>query len=274
MKEDETKKIFVETTEIKKKNDSFQDTFSTIYSNILIFSIGIEHLGEESLLLNKHLLKTLCSDLVVLIIQNQATQAFVATEKDQPFDKNALISKLPQEIGKEIKKLNDTLTGKSVSEFLEELEKCAEVCDFMLKKLDKRSEKNLLQVHHLALIEQLKKEDNPATVFHLVVILCYLRSFGVMLSAPPRALSSIMEKIKDQIPSKAFAILSGYQQLVVDFVLKNTNNGKAESDSPLMQQMNDIKNIILNVEVNELVERKEIGSKKRIEEEKKIFKKK
>lgn len=71
---------------------------------------------DEEVLLEKHLLKTHCKDLVNMILENQAMFHFLNIPKvETPADRAKVLSQLPSNEVKSFQKLIDTLTGKVTS---------------------------------------------------------------------------------------------------------------------------------------------------------------
>lgn len=79
--------------ETKQKKNTFEDDLNTLYSNILLFQKSIQELkgdlvyilivAEDEANLEKHLLKTLCTDLTNLIICNQAEYNMVTVDSNK-----------------------------------------------------------------------------------------------------------------------------------------------------------------------------------------------
>lgn len=80
--------------ETKQKKNTFEEDLNTLYSNILLFQKSIQELkgseyslffilAEDEANLEKHLLKTLCTDLTNLIISNQAEYNMVTVDSNK-----------------------------------------------------------------------------------------------------------------------------------------------------------------------------------------------
>lgn len=51
-------------------------------------------------------------------------------------------------------------------------------------------------MHRQTFMDQLTTETNPAAVFHLVVVVLYLKKFGVVVHAAGRSVPVIFNKLK------------------------------------------------------------------------------
>jgi len=242
IKEEASRSVFVDNPETRQKNNSFEEDSNTIYSNIQLFQKAIEILPEEQLALEKHLLKTLCNDLVNYILANQAMHHCISVKEIKtPSDQSEVLTHLPSQVSTPLSKLIKTLTGKSVNDFILQLEVVADICQLRFKQLDKKSERQLLFTHRQMLLDQLAKETNPATSFHLVVVLLFAKKFSVVAHVPGRAISSILTKLKPAVPSDVFALLTEFQTLVIQFL----TSSNPQIQSQLEMKMPALKELVL-----------------------------
>ncbi len=255
IKEQALRSIFVGNQEVKQKKTSVQDEINTLYANIQLFSKGIQAIapgtstgqhnidyvkGDEAL--EKHLLKTLCTDLVNRILIAQATQHMIKVDKvSTPSEQSALVTKLPSQISKLLVKVIQALNGKSTEAFLKELDTAADALELFLKPLDKKSEKQLVLAHRQALLDQLVNEENPATALQLVCVILYLKKQNVVLHAPGRSVPMILTKLKELIPPATSTQLTEFQQLVVKFLTAPDDQVKAA----LKNKIQGLKAIVL-----------------------------
>ncbi|OXB59174.1 hypothetical protein ASZ78_009260 [Callipepla squamata] len=120
--------------------------------------------------LAKHLLKTVCTDITNLIFNFLASDSMMTTENYSAVTsevRTKILSKLPEGTKGPLTKLHTSLNGKSLEDFLSYLDTAADICDIMVKKGDKKKERQVLFQHRQALIEQLKVTEDPALVLHL-----------------------------------------------------------------------------------------------------------
>lgn len=243
IREEASRAVFkVDASQLKKQNESFQEQANTLYNNIQIFQKAIETLPEEETNLEKHLLKTLCSQLVNKIILNQA-QHFMITvkETDSSVDQAAIISQLPKPIAEPLTKLTKTLTGKSIKDFFSQLDLVGDSSQLRLKPLDKKLEKQLLITHRQTMMDQLINETNPATCFHLVVVLLYLKKFNVVVHVPGKTIATLVSKLKEVITPEIYSQLTNFQASVIQYL----TNKNPSLEQELQENTPKLKEIVL-----------------------------
>lgn len=153
-----------------------------------------------------------------------------------------------------------------------ELEPVADKCQLQLRPLDKKREKyvpnivclfvfffeslivvfilhrQLLFTHRQAFMDQLTTETNPATAFHLVVVLLYLKKNNAVVHAPGRSVATILAKLKPDLPPATFNLLSELQGKVVKYLTDKQNNpaGVSEVETELTARLAELKALVLN----------------------------
>ncbi|XP_065257312.1 E3 UFM1-protein ligase 1 [Emys orbicularis] len=196
-----------------------QEEVSNLYNNIRLFEKGTKHFTDETQTnLAKHMLKTVCTDITNLIFNFLATDLMIASEDCTAITsevRKKILGKLPEETRGPLTKLHTSLNGKSLEDFLLYLDSSADACDIMVKKGDKKKERQILFQHRQALIEQLKVTEDPALVLHLTSILLFQFSTQCMLHAPGRCVPQIISFLTTKIPEDQHSLLVKYQGLVV-----------------------------------------------------------
>ncbi|PRP85355.1 E3 UFM1-protein ligase 1-like [Planoprotostelium fungivorum] len=240
----------------KTKGTNIRADMSTLYSNILLFQKGIEALAlefspkttEDSSVLEKYLLKTLCTEYHRLLILSEASQHFIQlnSELRTPAEITKALSQLPPAVSSPLQKIGTTLNDKSSIKFNEALESAAERLELQLRPLDKKQEKTLLSTHRATLMQQLDSEENPATTLQLVVVLLFLKKKNCVIHIPGRSISSVLSKLKDDLPAPVFSQLSAYQVDVVKFLNAEKQALDEETQSRLMQGMAPLKDLVLS----------------------------
>ncbi len=91
-------------------------------------------------------------------------------------------------------------------------------------------------------MDQLVTETNPATVFHLVLVLLYLKKNNVVIHAPGRSLAPILAKLKGDIPPTTFSLLNDFQTKVIKYLTDKTS----ELENELVARLPELKAIVLN----------------------------
>ncbi|KAM9382114.1 E3 UFM1-protein ligase 1 isoform 3-T3 [Phaethornis superciliosus] len=203
-----------------------QEEFSNLYNNIRLFEKGTKHFTDEAQNnLAKHLLKTVCTDITNLIFNFLASDSMMTTENYAAITSEVrmkILGKLPEETKEPLIKLHTSLNGKSVEDFLSCLDSAVDICGIMVKKGDKKKERQVLFQHRQALTEQLKVTEDPALVLHLTSVLLFQFSTHCMLHAPGRSVPQIIHFLSGKIPEDQHALLVKYQGLVVKQLISQT----------------------------------------------------
>ncbi|KAH1173485.1 E3 UFM1-protein ligase 1 [Mauremys mutica] len=213
-----------------------QEEVSNLYNNIRLFEKGTKHFTDETQTsLAKHMLKTVCTDITNLIFNFLATDLMMASEDCTAITsevRKKILGKLPEETRGPLTKLHTSLNGKSLEDFLLCLDSSADACDIMVKKGDKKKERQILFQHRQALIEQLKVTEDPALVLHLTSILLFQFSTQCMLHAPGRCVPQIISFLTTKIPEDQHSLLVKYQGLVVkQLISQNYKIGQGDDDT-------------------------------------------
>lgn len=237
-----------------------QEEMNTLYTNIRALEKGIKHFSDDSQLhIVKHVLKSVCTDLTNTLIHFLSADHMVNIDNSSaltPEMRLKILSKLPDETKTPLMKLNSSLNGKSIEEFLCSVEAAAEECGVLLKKGDKKREKQVLLVHKNSLMEQLKTADDEALVLHLCVLLLFQQHLNCMLLAPGRCVSNIIYTLQSKIPQDQYVLLSRYHSLVVKRLVEkkaepasgdgDDDDGSADDVKELQTLTNDVKNLVLS----------------------------
>ncbi|XP_031549985.1 E3 UFM1-protein ligase 1 homolog, partial [Actinia tenebrosa] len=132
-----------------------------------------------------------------------------------------------------------------------------DLCEFMIKKLDKKKEKQLAIEHRAALQEQLRQEDEPAMALHLVTVLLFQHFTSVPIHAPGRCVPQIISFLASHLTPEQQETLTRYQSLVVKRltggpVTDESEPGEEEAceksaGALLEEKLQEIKNMALNI---------------------------
>uniref|UniRef100_A0A8C9ZTT7 E3 UFM1-protein ligase 1 n=1 Tax=Sander lucioperca TaxID=283035 RepID=A0A8C9ZTT7_SANLU len=189
----------------KKSMKDLQEEISSLYNNIRLFEKGCKFFSDDTQVhIAKHILKTLCSDVTNILVNFLAADLMMSVENPSTITNEVrvkILGKLSEETKGPLMKLHNCLNGKTIEDFLTNIEICAEVCGFMLKKADKKKERQALFVHRQALSEQLKETEDPALVLHLASVLLFQGSTHSMLHAPGRCVPQIIGTLTGRIPT-------------------------------------------------------------------------
>ena len=136
-----------------------------------------------------------------------------------------IINELPKEISESGLKIHKSLAGSSVTEFLTVLESHLVVfCDVMLKKQDKKKDRQILFGHRQSLLEQLGSCSDPALTLHLAVLCIFYHVHGSMLHASGKFVPMIVEHLgsrTESLSSEQISQLEEQQKLVIASLNKN-----------------------------------------------------
>eukprot|EP00731_Ephydatia_muelleri_P001090 Em0001g1090a len=128
-------------------------------------------------------------------------------------------------------KLDKQKLDTDIEEFLKQFEALCEeeFCGLMLKKLDKKKERQLLFSHHQSLLATLKEEKEPAMALHLITVFLFQRCTSCIIHAPGRLVPNIISFLAKHMNDTEYAKLSEYQRLVM---LHLRLTSEAKQDDP------------------------------------------
>ncbi|XP_035630532.1 E3 UFM1-protein ligase 1-like [Oncorhynchus keta] len=224
----------VSTTGVTKKRSvkDFQEELSNLYNNIRLFEKGTKLFSDETqVLIAKHVLKTVCTDVTNILVNFMAAELMMSAENPSSITNEVrvkILGKLPEETKGPLMKVHNSLNGKTIEDFLTNIETAVDVCGFMLKKGDKKRERQALFLHRQALIEQLKDTEDPALILHLTSVLLFQASTHCMLHAPGRCVPQIIGTLVGRISEEQHRLLTGYQALVVKQLVSQSQGKKQE----------------------------------------------
>ncbi|XP_014833745.1 PREDICTED: E3 UFM1-protein ligase 1 [Poecilia mexicana] len=219
----------------KKSMKDLQEEISNLYNNIRLFERGTKLFSDETQIqITKHILKTLCTDVTNILVNFLAADLMMSVDNPSTITTEVrvkMLGKLSEETRGPLMKLHNCLNGKTMEDFLSSLEDSAEVCGFMLKKGDKKKERQAQFLHRQALTEQLKEAEDPALVLHLTSVLLFQASTHCMLHVPGRCVPQVIGILTGRIPPEQQQLLSAYQGLVVkQLVCQNQSRKQEEED--------------------------------------------
>lgn len=223
----------------KRTIKDFQEEMSHLYNNIRLFEKGMKSFADDTqAALAKHLLKTLCTDITNLVFNFLASDLMLAVDDPTTITsevRKKILSKLSEETKAPLTKLHSSLNEKSIEDFLSCLDSATEACDVMIKRGDKKRERQILFQHRQALAEQLKVTDDPALILHLTSVLMFQFTTHNMLHAPGRCVPQIIAFLNHKIPEDQHALLVRYQDLVVK-QLVNQSKSTGQREDPLNEE--------------------------------------
>ncbi|KAK3768113.1 hypothetical protein RRG08_004654 [Elysia crispata] len=243
----------------KKTAQEIQDKVNGLWTNAHLFEKGIKLFEDPTQgLLIKHLLKTVCSDLANTVVIALASDNMVnlPTESDEQLSAEArlrFIGTLPRQVQEPLSKLHVSLNGASLEDFFQQTELLCgpSYLGILLKKADKKRERQLVFNHRHSLSEQLKAERDPAMTLHLAVVLLFQTLTQCMLHCPGRLVPTVLTYVAGLMEEEALADLTAMQNLVVQLMkLKadpiNTEEEEAEVTTQMNELLDKVKAVALN----------------------------
>ncbi|XP_058939146.1 E3 UFM1-protein ligase 1 isoform X2 [Kogia breviceps] len=234
-----------------------QEEVSNLYNNIRLFEKGMKFFTDDTqAALTKHLLKTVCTDVTNLIFNFLAAELMMAVDNPATITsevRKKILSKLSEETKVALTKLHSSLNEKSIEDFLSCLDSAAEACDIMVKRGDKKRERQILFQHRQALAEQLKVTEDPALILHLTSVLLFQFSTHSMLHAPGRCVPQIIAFLNSKIPEVQHTLLVKYQGLVIKHLVSQ-NKKTGQGEDPLSDELDKEQEDIISMTRKELQE--------------------
>ncbi|XP_023829286.1 E3 UFM1-protein ligase 1 isoform X1 [Salvelinus sp. IW2-2015] len=227
------------TTGVTKKRSvkDFQEELSNLYNNIRLFEKGTKLFSDETQVhIAKYVLKTVCTDVTNILVNFMAAELMMSAENPNSITNEVrvkILGMFPVETKGPLMKVHNSLNGKTIEDFVTNIEMAVEVCGFMLKKGDKKRERQALFLHRQALIEQLKETEDPALILHLTSVLLFQASTHCMLHAPGRCVPQIIGTLVGRVSEEQHRLLTGYQGLVVKrLVIQSQGKKQGEGENP------------------------------------------
>ncbi|XP_049529197.1 E3 UFM1-protein ligase 1-like [Dermacentor silvarum] len=235
----------------RKTFAELQEKVSSLLLSIQQFDRGIKALPAAEELqsqLAKHLLRTLCSDLVNLVVSYLAAEH--AKEAETPTSmapevRQKLIQKLPGDVKGPVLKLHQSLSAKTLEDFLADVDVVLGpgVCDMIIRS-DKKKERQWLLSHRQALLSQLSEAEDAALCLHLAVLLVAQAQIQKALHASGRFVPQILSALRTQLTPDTFAVLHQAQELVMrHLTLDDSSNEKESVTSALKELVPKLKEI-------------------------------
>ncbi|KAK3742853.1 hypothetical protein QZH41_015373, partial [Actinostola sp. cb2023] len=130
----------------RKSHAEVQEKVNTLWCSAKVFEKGIQLFDDDvQVHLSRHLLRTVCTDIANLAVNMLAADHMLAVTDETtltPENRMKIITKMPEQIKAPLIKLNSSLNGKETSEFFNQFDVVSGpgLCEFMIKKLDKKKE--------------------------------------------------------------------------------------------------------------------------------------
>ena len=175
---------------------------------------------ETRAALARHLLRDAGQEAVNEMVLYVAEENLVKVDTSRELtadSRTKVIAQLPKEIAEAATKVHRAALGASVTDFLAALEgQVAPLADVLLKKPDKKKERQLLFGHRQSLLEKVAGEGDAALLLHLAVLALFHQVHGAMLQASGKFVPTIIEHLgKHGLTGEQVEVLTRHQGLVV-----------------------------------------------------------
>ncbi|XP_061176553.1 E3 UFM1-protein ligase 1-like [Saccostrea echinata] len=234
----------------KKTHSDLQEKITGLWTNVLLFEKGAKCFQEETEVLIKHLLKTVCTDITNVVVNVLMHDHMLSKSEEEetltPESRAKYISKLPESVQQCATKLNSSLNGKSLDEFYKQLEVLCgpEHLGILLRKPDKRKERQLIFNHRQALVEQLSTETDPAMLLHLSVVILFQTFTSNIVHAPGKCVPQIITFLKQHLAPESHELLVQMQDLVIQ-QMKLQSEDKDMSE--VMEELKKLKPQVVDI---------------------------
>ncbi|XP_050077046.1 E3 UFM1-protein ligase 1 homolog [Anopheles maculipalpis] len=241
----------------RQTHASIQEKLNTLYNDIRLYEKGLKLFPTDVQgQLLKYLLKTfgtdICNEICLYVaaecnLNTNFTGALTAEQR----------TKIANDSGAEYRAPLQTLcksvtTSESVEDFLEKTEKTMQACSMMLKKIDKKKDRNLILCHKHGLLEQLTNCTDPALVLHLAVLIIFTISTQTMLHASGRHVSAILSFLQTVLTAEDSKTFNNYHDLVLKLLSTenvNSEEGKANAEE-ITKQLGELTPVVKSIATN------------------------
>jgi len=226
----------------RRTHGDLVEKVNTLYTTIRLGEKGIAEFSKEDhrVALSRHLLKTYGSEVVNDMFLYVAEENLVKVSSEKELTSEArvkIINELPKEISESALKIHKAVNGNSVTDFLVVLESQVSIlCDVMLKKPDKKKDRQILFGHRQSLLEQLNSCLDPALTLHLAVLAVFQHCHGSLLHASGKFVPFLIEHLGDQLTSEQMDVLTNQQKLVLASMSKGQEEDKDRETAAQLEE--------------------------------------
>jgi len=208
----------------RKSHSEFQEKTLALIDNIRLFDKGLVAIGgdldaADKAGLEKYLVKSLCTDLVNGVFVQAAGQHDVSvTSPDQlnADQRIKLLGQIPKDVAEHLLPIHKSLNSNG-GDLLESLdEHLQNACDVMIKKIDKKKDRQLLFAHRQSLLEQVESCTEPSQLLLLVCLVTFQFQTGQMIHASGKFVPALVGYISEHLEDGGGDVLKKYQSLVID----------------------------------------------------------
>ncbi|CAH0586918.1 unnamed protein product [Chrysodeixis includens] len=233
----------------KQTHTSAQDKINILINDIKLYEKGIKSLpSDQQPQFVKYLLKSLGGDVLTEFCKYAANQCNLSVQGDvlTVEQRNKIINDLTDEFTKPIVSLNGTLLDQNMESFYQAVDVCLSEFGMILKKVDKKKDKLLIQNHREKLISELENCEEPALSLHLAVLAIFTIVTQNMLHASGRQVPIVISYLKTQLKEADYERLLQWHELVTKFLTSSEEN-KSEYEEKLLQELPALKLMVQEV---------------------------
>ena len=205
----------------KKSHVEFQEKTSALVESIRLFEKGLSSFEDnaDKTALEKYLVKSLCSELVNGIFLQLASDHDINIDQSKELNSDQrlkLLGQFPKDISEHLIVIHKALNSTKVDEFVRSLEDhLGEACDVMIRKVDKKKDRQMQFHHRQSLMDQIGTCQEPATILLLVCLVVFQLQTGHMLHASGKLVPIIVKSISVQLEEKEKEAVQNYQNLIM-----------------------------------------------------------
>lgn len=232
----------------KQTHSATQEKINLLVNDIKLYEKGLKLFPtDQQPQFIKYLFKSLGSDILNEFCKYAAGQCNLTVREQLTTEqRNKLITDLSEEYTKPFKGLIATLSDQNMDAFYEAIDEALAACGMILKKVDKKKDKILIQNHRQKLIVELEACEEPALVLHLAVLAMFTLLTQNMIHASGRLVPLIVQLLKAHLKDDDFEQLQIYHELVTKF-LTGSEDEKSNITNTLMMEMPAIKKLVTSL---------------------------
>lgn len=221
----------------RKTFGELQEKVSGLWTNARLFEKGLNMFRDaDQANLARHLLKTICTDITNLLVCALATEHMLTAPEDGHLTTEGrlkLIGSLPRDVQVPLSKMHLCLNGQNLDDFFTHMEQLCSSShlSIMLKKPDKKKERQLVFAHRQTLAEQLRSEADSAMALHLAAVMLFQTFTQAMVHAPGKMVPNVLLFLKESMDAEKHASLTQMQDLIVQRLHAESKEDKHAVDT-------------------------------------------
>ena len=243
----------VSAGDTRREIEGLHKQYDAIYINASLYAAGAAKFpeGKDRDGIASFLLGDLGEQLVNILFRLVAKETLFALPegKLKPEVRAALVDAAPKDLQTMLRTLNKALSGKDLEAFFEALGPVEEqVHVYVQKENTKKRDRSVAFKHQKGLVEMLKKEEVPAMVLHLVVVLLFQKVTSCMLSIPGKLVQTTINYLaggEDASPDDS--LVDARELAILKAVLAKVKSGTASSDEVFVTDLLELKAIMLGM---------------------------